>query len=126
MNGDVRIRNRHGLDPGVDPTDITAFVTGLTFMPGGDGEFTGTMEAVVETTSEVPEPATLTLFGSGLVAFVAIKWRRNKKKPSLNVLVQIRRKSLCSSTSASSQLGSQPEVGKKRPSMNQSAIFRAC
>ena len=66
-----------GLDPGVDPTDITAFVTGLKFM--ADGDFTGTMEAVVETTQEVPEPATLSLFGSGLVAFIVTKRRRNKR-----------------------------------------------
>src|SRR6185437_9951644 len=35
-----------GIDPlaGLDPTDLTAFITGLTF--AGPGSFTGTMEAI--------------------------------------------------------------------------------
>jgi len=41
-----------GIDPGVNPTDITAFVTGLTFTM--DGSFTGTMQPIVEETTPVP------------------------------------------------------------------------
>lgn len=54
-----------GIDPsaGLSPTDITAFVTGLTFM--SEGSFTGTMEPIVAEVT-VPEPATIALFGIGL------------------------------------------------------------
>ena len=53
-----------GIDPqlGLDPTNTTAFVTALTFE--GAGTFTGTMTPI---TTNVPEPASLLLFVSGLI-----------------------------------------------------------
>jgi hypothetical protein len=59
-----------GIDPNaaLDPTDITAFVTGLTFV--SDGSFTGTMKPIVE--NVVPEPGTLPLLVvslGGLILF---------------------------------------------------------
>lgn len=62
-----------GLDPGVDPTNITAFVTGLTFMSPGD--FTGTMTAVI---TQVPEPSTMLVFGSGLLLLLALRTRQKR------------------------------------------------
>jgi hypothetical protein len=46
---------------GIDPSDATAFVTGLSFV--SDGQFTGKMRPIVE---NVPTPATLALFSIGL------------------------------------------------------------
>jgi hypothetical protein len=46
-----------GIDPGVDPSSGTAFMTQVTFE--GDGQFTGTMTAVI------PEPSTWTLMVAG-------------------------------------------------------------
>lgn len=66
-----------GLDPEVDPTDITAFVTGLTFMSAGD--FTGTMTAVI---TQVPEPSTLLIFGSGFAMLLILRRRRNLCAPA--------------------------------------------
>lgn len=56
-----------GIDPalGIDPSDATAFVTGLTFESGGN--FTGTMTPVV---ADVPEPPTLVLLGASLVSLL--------------------------------------------------------
>jgi hypothetical protein len=65
-----------GLDPGVDPTDITAFVTGLTFMSPGD--FTGTMTAVI---TQVPEPSALLMFVSGF-AMLVLLWQRQRRSAS--------------------------------------------
>jgi hypothetical protein len=65
-----------GIDPGVDPTDITAFVTALTFT--SDGAFTGTMEALVEDNT-TPLPSALPLFATGL-GVVALFARRRKRK----------------------------------------------
>ncbi|MFP5461795.1 MAG: PEP-CTERM sorting domain-containing protein, partial [Gammaproteobacteria bacterium] len=48
---------------GLDPTDVSAFVTTLTFM--GDGRFTGSMRALV---AEVSEPGTMALFGAAVLA----------------------------------------------------------
>ena len=47
----------------LDPNNVTAFITGLTF--AGSGEFTGTMTPVLQSVG-VPEPAVLLLLGSGL------------------------------------------------------------
>jgi hypothetical protein len=62
-----------GIDPtdDLDPSDPTAFVTGLSLV--GDGSFTGTMTALV---GSVPEPGTLTLFASGLLG---LGWLRRRK-----------------------------------------------
>ena len=50
---------------GLNPFDLTAFVTGLTFVTAGN--FTGTMQAMVADTSAVPEPGTLILSVLGLI-----------------------------------------------------------
>ncbi|MGH7090565.1 MAG: PEP-CTERM sorting domain-containing protein, partial [Stellaceae bacterium] len=67
-----------GIDPeaGLDPTDLTAFVTGLTFV--SDGSFTGTMQAIVAD-AEVPEPGSLAVFAGGLVSFFAVRRRRRRR-----------------------------------------------
>lgn len=68
-----------GLDPnaGLDPTDVTAFVTGLTFT--GDGTFTGTMQALTEATA-VPLPPTWILVVPGLAGLGFIRRRRHKRR----------------------------------------------
>ncbi len=53
---------------GLDPGNVTAFVTGLTFT--GLGEFTGTMTPVIQfvPAAAVPLPGSLVLLGVGLAA----------------------------------------------------------
>jgi hypothetical protein len=64
---------------GLDPTDPTEFVTGLTFV--GDGEFTGTMTPITQTVIvggdlAVPEPGALTLF---VVSLAGLGFLRRRK-----------------------------------------------
>jgi PEP-CTERM motif len=68
-----------GLDPnaGVSPTDITAFVTGLTFMT--DGNFTGTMQAIA--VNAVPEPSTWALMLLGFLG-LGFAFRQSPRKVS--------------------------------------------
>ena len=54
----------------IDPTDVTAFVTGLTFT--GAGDFTGTQTPLAVDTSAVPEPSGALLLVTGLVALAAV------------------------------------------------------
>lgn len=58
-----------GIEDGamIDPSDTTAFVTGLTFT--ADGNFTGTQTPV---TAMVPEPAGLAVFGAGALGFLLL------------------------------------------------------
>jgi hypothetical protein len=67
-----------GISPGLDPTNLNAFVTGLTFV--SDGTFTGTMQAV----TAVPEASTwaMMIFGFAGVGFIAY---RRESKPALMV-----------------------------------------
>ncbi|HYO27427.1 MAG TPA: PEP-CTERM sorting domain-containing protein [Azonexus sp.] len=58
---------------GLNPFDITAFVTGLLFV--GDGNFTGTMQAIVADTS-VPEPATFLMLVAGLLGIGIFRRKR--------------------------------------------------
>jgi hypothetical protein len=59
---------------GLSPTDLTAFVTGLTFMAAGD--FTGTMTPIITTVpNTVPAPGTLALLAFPIAALVARRRR---------------------------------------------------
>jgi hypothetical protein len=66
-----------GIDPGVNPTDITAFVTGLTFV--AEGSFTGTMEPIVAD-STTPLPGAFPLFATGLGLIGLITTRRRRRE----------------------------------------------
>jgi PEP-CTERM motif len=59
---------------GLDPSDTTAFVTGLTFT--GAGLFTGTQTPITVDITAVPEPETYALFLAGLAALGAATRRR--------------------------------------------------
>jgi hypothetical protein len=70
-----------GIDPnaGLDPTDITAFVTGLTFTGTGDGTFTGTMQALTELTAPTPLPPTWLLMLPGIAGIWFGAHRRKRQ-----------------------------------------------
>ena len=65
-----------GIDPadGLDPADTTAFITGLTFV--GDGSFTGTQTPITAVVTATPEPDSLALLASGLLAWPLFRRHR--------------------------------------------------
>jgi PEP-CTERM motif-containing protein len=65
----------------LDPNNVTAFITGLTFV--ADGDFTGTMIPLVTDVAlgPVPEPTTLFLFGTTAAGLgLAARWRQRRRK----------------------------------------------
>jgi hypothetical protein len=56
---------------GLNPSDVTAFITGVSF--AGDGRFTGTMTPI---TAEVPEPPMTVLLGMALMGLALVQQRR--------------------------------------------------
>lgn len=62
---------------GLDPANVTAFVTGLTFE--GSGFFTGTQTPLTADVAAIPEPETLGLLAAGL-AMVAARTRRRRSR----------------------------------------------
>jgi hypothetical protein len=67
-----------GIDPSakLDPSDATAFITGLTFV--SQGAFTGTMTPITTNTSAVPEPSTWAMMILGFTGIGFMTYRRRK------------------------------------------------
>jgi hypothetical protein len=65
-----------GIDPadGLDPADMTAFITGLTFV--ADGMFTGTQTPITAQVAAVLEPGSAALLASGLLGWRLLRRRR--------------------------------------------------
>jgi hypothetical protein len=65
---------------GLDPNNVTAFITGLTFVT--QGNFTGTMTPLtvfVPDPSQVPEPATLACVLIGVLGLAVVRWRQGRR-----------------------------------------------
>lgn len=56
------------LSAGLDPSDVTAFITGLSFV--AEGHFTGTMTPITAEVAPVPEPATVALMLCGIAGLL--------------------------------------------------------
>jgi hypothetical protein len=59
---------------GLDPTDVTAFVTGLSFV--SNSSFTGTMTPITEEIGAVPVPASILMLGTAFFGFGVIARRK--------------------------------------------------
>ena len=62
----------------LDPTDQTAFITGLTFVSGGNVDISQ-IPVTFDVPNSVPEPATTPLLGLGLLSFYYLRKRQQSK-----------------------------------------------
>ncbi len=62
---------------GLNPGDVAAFITELTF--AGDGTFTGSMTPIIQEVDSVPEPTTMLLFCTGLMGLAGVSFKRRRK-----------------------------------------------
>ena len=77
--GGVNAFDVTGIDPaaGLDPGNVTAFLTGLTFV--ADGDFTGTMTPIIEDVAVTPEPATFLLFATTAAGLGLAGWKKRRR-----------------------------------------------
>jgi hypothetical protein len=75
-----------GINPAenLDPNNPGAFVTGLTFV--GQGGTDALMTPLTQDVGVAPEPASLTLLGTGAVALLGYGWRRRRQAASAKVM----------------------------------------